>query len=267
MAFRLYPDCRPCNLEVADLQKGLILTLDGKELVEEGVGFGVPVVKYADKTFFSKSAKASVEEESDTIVSKSFLIDAVSRKRIWKGPFISDSLYSSLHRAFARGYMTHKGFRPMFDGIMGLRRSLGVRTQFVRVQPRGRVNVAYRCLSDTIQVEVDLRELDMSRCEEILILNEQGSTFFRKYFDIDGLELINGQIGAWEKVEAEEAYLSGMMGTMRFSLKRVNGATLYRGWEQVKGRLYWAGLSYSLKPKTPTFTYTIGVREQDCRKG
>jgi len=39
-----YPSCR--------IQKGLILVHDNKDLSEEGVGFGVPVLKFGQKTIF-----------------------------------------------------------------------------------------------------------------------------------------------------------------------------------------------------------------------
>jgi|Deesub1362A_J573_1020465.scaffolds.fasta_scaffold00021_72 hypothetical protein len=258
---RLYPDCKPHKLEIADLQKGLVLMLGASELVGEGIGFGAPVIRYADKTFFSKSAEVSVQgqDEGGVVVSKSFLMDAVSRKRICRGPFISDNLYSFFHRAFMRGYEGCKDFRPFFDKIMELRKILGIKSQFVEVNPRGRVNIVYKCFSDTVQIEVDLRALDKSGCEEILILNEQDSSFFRRYFDTSGLELFGRQIGAWEKVEADEASFSDINGHLTFSLKRLDQATLFRGWEEVKGRFSWAGLGYSLKPNISTFTYLVKI--------
>ena len=49
---RPYADSRLHYLETSALQKGLILMFDDKELIEEGLGFGVLVVKYKDKTYF-----------------------------------------------------------------------------------------------------------------------------------------------------------------------------------------------------------------------
>jgi hypothetical protein len=258
---RLYPDSRPHCLEIKALQKGLVLVHAGRELIEEGVGFGVPVVKFDDKTYFSSSALTFIHKSNEyrTLV-KSFFLDTVSRKRIWKGPYIKDGFYSFLQRLFEKTYLRHKRQRLFFDKIMELRNFLAINTDFVKVKPRGSITLKYSFLPKLIQVEADISGLDWTGCKEILILNEQGSGFFRKYFDSDGLALFDKQIGAWERVEAEEASMSNDRGNLAFTLKNKNRAQLYRGSERVKGRFSWAGLNYSLPKDARFFSYEIAVR-------
>jgi hypothetical protein len=258
---RLYPDSRPHCLEIAALQKGLVLMHAGRELIEEGVGFGVPVVKFDDKTYFSSSALTSIHKNNEylTLV-KSFSIDTVSRKRIWKGPYLKDDFYSVLQRLFEKAYLRQKCQRLFFDKIMELRNVLEINTEFVKVKPRGSIAVKYSFFPKLIQVEADMSALDWTGCKEILILNEQGSGFFRKYFDSDGFALFDKQIGAWEQVKAEEASMSDVRGNLAFTLKNKNRAQLYRGSERVKGRFSWAGLNYSLSKDVRFFSYEIVVR-------
>jgi len=56
LRLRIYSDTRPFTWKTADLQKGLIFVCNGEEMVGEGTGFGVPVLKYLDDTYFSGSA-------------------------------------------------------------------------------------------------------------------------------------------------------------------------------------------------------------------
>jgi len=235
-----------------------VLIFDGEELIEEGVGFGVPVVKYNDKTYFSSSAECSIEENGNLcILVKSFVLDTVSRKRVWKTSYIDDQFYSFVHKLFERAYLGHKNLAPFFNRIMELRRIIKVQTEFTKVKPRGTITFKYSFQSSIIKINVNFSNLDLAKCQEILILDEQGSTFFRKYFDTDGLRLFDEGIGAWEVVKAKEASLSDAKEALTFTLRNKEPSVLFRGWEKTKGRFSWAGLNYSLHPGLPTFDYVI----------
>jgi hypothetical protein len=247
-------------MEIAALQKGLVLVINGSELVEEGAGFGVPIAKYSDTTLFSRNATVYVEEpdENATVITKVFLLDSVSKKRV-HGAFINDEIYSVFHKTFEKAYLNRGNMRSIFDWIMRLRRTIGVETHFVNVSPRGKVTVRYYCYPDHIKVCADFSEVDMTSCQEILILNEQGATFFRKYRNGSAV-LLDKKIGAWTRVDAEKAEFSDLEDHISFSLGKRDSATLYCGWEQVKDRFSWAGLTYALSPKTLIFNYTIQLK-------
>ncbi len=258
LSVRLYNDCRPNCLETAQLQKGLVLMLDGRELIEEGIGFGVPVVKYGDKTYFSSSARVSTGIIGGTsLIRKVYLIDTISRKKLWRARYIDDNLYSRWRKTFEKSYLKHKQFTVFFNRIMELREIAKIRTEFVKVNPRGTIIVHYQCQPTAIKVNVNFKDLTLQGCEELLVLNEQGSTFFAQYTDSGGARLLGSKIGAWDKVYAERATLQN--DEVAFILRNVYGASLFRGWERTRKRFSWAGLSYSLSPSNRTFTYTINL--------
>jgi len=255
---RLYQDCRPTCLETGPLQKGLVLLLNGEELIEEGIGFGVPVAKYKDKTYFSSSAKTWIQTKNDhyTLV-KSFVLDTISRKRIKGGSYLNDRLYHFIHRAFELGYTNFRMLAQASNKLMELRKTLKVQTEFTRVKPRGTVIFKYLCRPDEIQVTSELSLLELDRCKELLLLNEQGSSFFRRYADSAGLLLFDHKIGAWTKIVADQASFSDLKKTLTFSIINKSSAPLFRGWEKSRNRFSWAGLAYSLPPRTKTFSYSL----------
>lgn len=233
--------------------------LDNEELIEEGVGFGVPVVKYKDKTYFSSSAEVTIQKNKSTscIIKKRFILDTISRKRFWKASYINDKLYSSLRKIFEKFYVHNSNFITISNRIMELRTILKIKTEFIRVKPRGAITISYQCQPTKINISFDSSKLNLKNCQEILALNEQGSTTFRKYADTNGLKLIENKIGAWAPVEADEASLLNAKDEVSFALQKINGATLFRGWEKTRNRFSWAGLSYSLHPNHGTFDYDI----------
>lgn len=259
LVLRCYADCRPHNLVTSELQKGLVLVRGGKELIEEGLGFGTPVIIYEDRTYFSRTAEMSVLESEGRPedLSKSFFVDCVSKKRMWNIP-VSDHVYLPLSKASAKLFKKRRKSRPVLYKMMKLKKILGWQNHFVRVSPKGRVDVTYSFLPSEVNVEVKT-DIEKNGCEEIAILNEQGASFCRRYTDSSGLDLVDEKIGAWEKVEAEEASFSNMDGTLAFTLTAHRDAVLYRGRESIDGILSWAGLAYSLGPATTRFSYSIRV--------
>jgi hypothetical protein len=65
LALRLYEDTRPHVGKVAALQKGLVLVHEGRELVEEGYGFGAPIVQVGDVAYLSRHASVSVHRSGE----------------------------------------------------------------------------------------------------------------------------------------------------------------------------------------------------------
>jgi hypothetical protein len=264
LSVRLYADCRPNYLETSQLQKGLVLVLDGEELIEEGVGFGVPVVKYSDKTYFSSTAEVESQITPPSCnLRKTFILDAISRKKIGKSAYIDDRVYSSIRKKFEKLYLEHKKLSPLFNNLMELRDIAKIKTEFVKVKPRGQVTVDYQFQASGINVKVDFSGLNLAGCREVLIENEQGSTMFDSYVDSNGLKLFGSRIGGWDKVTAKEATMLNSLRQVTFSLQSVRGAAMFRGWEKTKNRFSWTGLNYSLQPNNGTFNYTIKLSSRN----
>jgi hypothetical protein len=234
--------------------------INGSELVEEGAGFGVPIAKYSDATRFSRNATVYIEkpDENSIVITKVFFLDSVSKKKV-HGFFINDIIYSTFHKTFEKAYLNRGNMRSIFDLIMRLRRTIGVETQFANVSPRGKVIVRYHCYPDRIKICADFSEVDMTSCQQILILNEQGATFFRKYRD-QNLVLLDKKIGAWTRVDAEKAEFSDLEDQISFSMAKRENSTMFCGWEQIKDRFSWAGITYALSPNTLIFNYTIQMK-------
>jgi hypothetical protein len=256
LSLRLYRDSQPKCLETAALQKGLVLIYKGKELIEEGIGFGVPVIKYRDKTLFSSNAEISISPKTPPSLEKRFLIDTVSKKRFYKA-YVNDQFYKLIHKLFEKAYLGNNHLLSVNNKIMELRESLKIKTEFAKVEPRGIVSLKYTLKETEIQINADFSNLEHDGCLELLLLNEQGANTFQSYSDTDGLRLNGREIGAWGVVQAEKATLSGVGGNLSFSLENKRAARLFRGWESTKNRFAWAGLSYSISPNTDMFKYTI----------
>ncbi len=77
LRLRLYADTRPHIGKIAALQKGLVLVRDGKPVIEEGYGFGLPLIQYDDLVYNSRHAE--VEAVDDRTLVKRYSVDVADR--------------------------------------------------------------------------------------------------------------------------------------------------------------------------------------------
>jgi len=257
LALRAYSDTRPHNWKTADLQKGLILVHNGTEMVGEGTGFGVPILIYANETYFSASAIVCLSrQENLTIIRKEFLMDRIARNR-FRSVSLENRKARAILRYIAALYQRHRRLR--FLALKGLIGEMDVHSGFVKTIPAGEIIVTYIIGLGRIQVKADFSLLKRENLQRISLLNEQSSRFFRKYLDSDKAELTDGQIGAWDTIRSEWACLTDLQGRFGFRLWQADNSVLRMGREFLKDSLDWVGLDYEIDPRSTVAEYEIEI--------
>lgn len=259
LRLRIYSDTRPFTWKTADLQKGLIVVCNGEEMVGEGTGFGVPVLKYLDDTYFSGSAHVYLSrQENLMVIRKDFFMDKITRNT-FRNVRLENGKLRAILRYMSELYQNHKHLRFLLLKKMSMR--MGVHATFAKATSVGKVIVTYNIGQGHIHVKADFSFLKRENLQKILMLNEQGSRFFRRYIDSNDTKLANGQIGAWDPTEADWASITDVQGIFGFRLDRKENSILRRGREFLEGGLDWVGLNYEINPKNAAFEYKIEVLE------
>lgn len=253
------------------LQKGLLLLADGRELAEEGVGFGVPVLKRGIQTIFPGGLKLA-QRRSGLVweVTAAFEMNLVERlARPGSASLGSRSLYAAkdslaaLHRRFPvlRG--------PLTATSNALRRSFGWVTTFEETHSVATLQLTYTVhggegsreasREGSVAVAVDLSGLPDEGVSEVVVMNEQGARHFDRYVDVEGTTLLGGEIGTWDEVTASRAAFESAAQGVAFSLGQVAGARLHRGRELIGSRVAWSGFGYSLPATLGRFAYDLRI--------
>jgi hypothetical protein len=252
----IYSNTKPYNLKISDLQKGLIFVYNGVKMVGEGTGFGFPALIYPEETFFSNSAEIYVAQTYDSVkIRKEFIMDRTARNKLG-----NVRLENPQARAFIRVLtdLYQKNRRCRFAKLKEFMVNVGVESTFVKTAPIGKIPVTYTANDSFVDVEVDLRNLK-KQPQKIFILNEQSASFFRKYSDSQGASLVDGKIGAWDKIDADWACLADLQGRIGYRLWTVGASVFRRGRETMKNCLDWAGLDYEVNPQIEVFKYRIEI--------
>src|SRR3990172_9435963 len=109
--------------------------------------------------------------------------------------------------------------------------NMGVQSTFVKTVSIGKLPVTYEITNCAVNVKVDFRQLRKKHPRKIFVLNEQSASFFRRYADSQGSVLVDGQIGAWDTIDADWACLTDLKGRVGFRLWNVDGCVFRRGRE------------------------------------
>jgi hypothetical protein len=259
VALKIHSDTKPLNMKIASLQKGVIFQYNGVEVVGEGMGFGVPIGKYSDETFFSGSSVLQVNKQENLVIfRKEFLMDLIARDKFRNLKLENMKLRRTIDY-ISLLYQKHKSLAGLILLTKGLLFKLGADTFFVKTKPKGKVIVTYTVNRNRILVKMNFSQLDRNNLQKVFVHNEQGARFFRRYSDSDGLKLNDKEIGAWDLVRAHSARITDKHDRVGFGLKNVEGAVLRRGMETAKDSLDWVGLDYELNPEDDQFEYEIEI--------
>lgn len=260
VSLRIYADCRPHVLQTARLQKGVIIVCDGTELVEEGLGLGVPVCRYRDGTRFSLAA--------DTFVSKSAIVkvyrmNGMSSKRFRGVQIRRGGFLLLLLKLLERGYRELRGFNIGTNLILGLLSMLGMRNEFAESGSKGHITVTYRPAGKGLQIKVTFDELSQDGLESVVIANEQGGGFFGEYIDSTGLRLPSERVEPWRTTNAQWARMYSGQPTLGFEICRPSGWLIARGREVVRNRISWSGLDLLSNGTPRTLEYLVEFVEEN----
>ena len=245
------------------LQKGLVLLDRGRGLAEEGVGFGVPIIKRGIQTIFPGGVELTHERRGPvwevTAVFEMNLVERLARPGVgslrWRSLYVAKDALAALHRRSPalRG--------PLTAVSNTLRRSFGWVTTFEEAGSSFAVKLTYtiREGEGSVTAAIDLTDLPQDGVTEVVVMNEQGARHFDRYVDADGTTLQGDAIGTWDEVAAGRAAFVSTAHGVAFSLGQVEGARLHRGRELIGSRVAWSGFGYSFPPTLAGFRYDLGV--------
>ena len=263
VALTVHLDTKPHNMKIADLQKGLIFVYNGLDVGGEGAGFGVPILKYSDETYFSGSSTLYVHKHGNlAVVRKEFFMDMVARDR-FRNLKLENRKIRTLIDYMSMLYQKHKRLDRSILQVKGFLLRFGVQPSFTKIKSKGKVVVTYIIDRRLILVKMSFSLVDRINLKKAFVLNEQGALFFRTYSDSDGLRLVDEEIGAWNDVKAQSAKITNYRDRIGFGLKNVKGGILRRGRELLKDSLDWVGLDYELSPENDSFEYEIEILGSD----
>ena len=193
----------------ARLQKGLLLTHDGVDLSEEGVGFGVPLLKRGIKILYPGSIEM-VSSRNGTLEQVTVKFALNLEEKVTLPGF--DSAHSN--RLYPVKYLLAAFMRrcPALRGLLtalsnALRWIFGLKTVFEKAEFSTNVIMIYTVdrQAGTLTIDIDTKNLSGNGITEVFVLNEQGARYFDVYRDSSGTLLRGEAIGCWDKVTAEQA--------------------------------------------------------------
>jgi hypothetical protein len=248
----------------ASIAKGWLLLNNGKDLSEEAVGFGVPIVKRGLQAIFPGEIELFLGGGVDQCkFSARYTLNLVEKINHSTSP-INSRLITSTKNILAGMIRQFPGIRTQLTGISNqMRDRFGWQTVYEPAGFSTHLTMNYTIDSESGRLEVELidKQFSPEQVSEVIVMNEQGAHYFDSYHRDDGFSQHGAEIGCWDEVTAERAEFISDAEKLSFSLHQVEGAKLFRGRELVGDRLAWSGFGYSFSPKLERFKYQIILRK------
>ena len=263
LSLRTDPMGRATGYPTARLQKGLLLADGENDLAEEGVGFGVPILKRGAVTVFPGAVELTAQHSNSLWeVTATYQMNLVERLAKPGGARVrSDTLHAAKNALAALHRHSRLLRGPLSATSVALRRAFGWVTTYERTRCWATLAVVHTIRGElgTIDVTVDTNGLPRDDVTEIVLMNEQGARSFDRYRDSSGADLRGVQIGTWDRVAADKASFVCDAHSVAFTLGQMDGARLNRGRELIGSRLAWSGFGYCLPPVCGRFGYGLTV--------
>jgi hypothetical protein len=236
LELRLYADPRPHTGKVARLQKGLVLVQDGRERIEEGFGFGLPLIEVDGQAYLSRAA--TVEQVGDSLV-KRYEMDTVDTPS---------------------GFLRRK-YEPL--------PSIGtvVVSYTLVTSPSGTTLEADRRAS-RIQVVADFTGLTVD-WNQAYVMNEQGARVFTRYEE-PGLTVEGRDFGKWQRTDSPRGCIVAQDRSVHFCVETREPVPRYYGRERYNQfywvgmyALSWAGIDLELQAPLESFEFWLDIQTAD----
>ena len=153
------------------IQKGLVLSLAGRDLAEEGVGFGLPIIKVGFESVFPGSGRMSAERlHGFCKIKADFEMNLITRM-VRQGHLIERRTFYRVRETFSKIHRNHPGLRKSISILSDeLKNALALEDVFCRISTLGSVSAVYTIRDSEIYVDVRFPAID--GCSELIVLNE-----------------------------------------------------------------------------------------------